>query len=178
MFLLLLVLTSFSASGGPHAVFLSAGADNAAAGAPAVAGALPAARTPPVVDVHAWMLAVAVNENAELAPLLLLSFLLWMGLPAAALRSTVCIFPTLGSRPWFPPLVPGPGSHLWFTSWFPSLGPALVPGPSSHLWVPALVPTLGSPLWFLPLVSPLVSGLVLCLVPFFILAYSIMMQQN
>ncbi len=94
---------------------------------PAVAGALPAARTPPVVDVHAWMLAVAVNENAELAPLLLLSFLLWMGLPAGALRSTVCIFPTLGSRPWFPPLVPGPGSHLWFPSWFPSLVPALVP---------------------------------------------------
>jgi tryptophan-rich sensory protein len=54
----------------------------AAAGVPAVAGALPAARTHAVVDVHACMLAFAVNDKAELASLLLLSSLLWLGLPA------------------------------------------------------------------------------------------------
>jgi hypothetical protein len=88
LLMFLLLLTSFSASGGPHAVFLSAGAVNAAAGVPAVAGALPAARTLAVVDVHACMLAVAVNDNTELAPLLLLSSLLWLGLPAGRTSST------------------------------------------------------------------------------------------
>jgi len=82
---------------------------------PAVAGALPAARTLAVVDVHACMLAVAVHDNTELASLLSLRrACCWAFLPGAR-GSTVqpCIFPLL---------VPGPDFRLWFLALVPTFG--------------------------------------------------------
>ncbi len=71
-----------SASGGPHAAVIPASAVHSAAGVSCCCWSPSCCKTHVVVGFHACKLAVAVNDNAELAPLLLLSSLLWLGLPA------------------------------------------------------------------------------------------------